>query len=110
MPVERMIQIVSVLFGRSISTSSKPDACAGELARYGSFDIIVDSAMQIQSFKRFTGVPGSLRYATGYLSKAIESLDKRLVRLDNYLQGSFSKHQSGDTTMIINNLPVIRGD
>ncbi|GAB6267017.1 MAG: hypothetical protein STSR0001_24660 [Methanothrix sp.] len=98
MPVERMIQIVSVLFGRSISTSSKPDACAGELARYGSFDIIVDSAMQIQSFKRFTGVPGSLRYAIAYLSKAIESLDERFIRLDNYLQGSLSKHQLGDTT------------
>ena len=110
MPVERMIQIVSVLFGRSISTSSKPDACAGELARYGSFDIIVDSAMQIQSFKRFTGVPGSLRYAIAYLSKAIESLDERFVRLDNYLQGSLSKHQLGDTTMRINTLRLSGGE
>ena len=104
MPVERMIQIVPVLFGRSISTSSKPDACAGELARYGSFDIIVDSAMQIQSFKRFTGVPGSLRYAIAYLSKAIEGFDERFIRLDNYLQGSLGKHQLGDTTMRINTL------
>jgi len=110
MPVERMIQIVSILFGRSISTSSKPDACAGELTGNVAFDIIINSAMQIQSFQRFTEVPSNLRYAVAYLSKAIESLDERFIRLDNYLQGSLGKHRLRDTTIRINTLRVSGGD
>jgi hypothetical protein len=110
MPVERMIHIVSILIGSSISTSSKPDACTGKLAGYRSFDITVDSAMQIKSFKRLTEVPGSLRYVVAYLSKAIKSLDERFIVLDNYLQGSLSKHQLGDTTIRINTLRFSGGE
>lgn len=110
MPVERMIHVMTILLGGSISTSSKPDACTGKLARYCSSNIAVDSAMQIKSFKRFAKVPSSLRYAVAYLSKAIESPDERIVSLDNYLQGSLSKHQLEDTTMRINTLLTSGGD
>lgn len=109
MPVERMIEIMIILFGRCISASSKPDACAGKLARYGSFDIIVDSAMQIKSFQRLAEVPSSFGYAIADLSKAIECFDERFIRLNNYLQGSLNKHQLGDTTMIINTSRISGG-
>lgn len=102
MPVERMIKVMTFLLGSCISTRSKPNACAGELRRYCPFDIVVNDTMQIKSVEMFAGVPSGLGYAIAYMSKAIESLDERFVTFDNYLQGSLSKHQLGDTTMRIN--------
>jgi len=109
-PIERVLKVMMIPFGSCISTSSQPDACASELAGNRSFDIIVDSAMQIKSFQRFALVPSSLRYAVAYLSKAIESLDERFVILDNYLQGSLGKHNGDITTMRINALRVSGGE
>ena len=109
MPIKRMIQVVSISPGGGISTSSKSDASAGELTRYDSFDITVDSAMQIKSFKRLAEVPSSLGYAIAYLSEAIESLYERFVILDNYLQSSLGKHQFEGTTMRINTLRISGG-
>jgi hypothetical protein len=110
MPVERMLQLMTILLGRSISSGSQPNTCAGKLTGNVAFDIIINSAMQIQSFQRFALVPGSLGYVVAYLSKAIEGLDERFVALDNYLQGSLGKHQLGDTTMMINTLRFSGGD
>jgi len=61
MPIERMIQVMPVFLGSSISSSGEPDARASKLAGNRSFDIVIDSAMQIKSFKRFAEVPSSLR-------------------------------------------------
>lgn len=110
MPIERTIQVMHIFLGSSIGSCSEPDARASKLARNCSFDIAVDSAMQIKSFKRFSKIPSSLRYIVAYLSKAIEGFDKRFIFLDNYLQGSLSKHQLGDTTMRINILLASGGD
>lgn len=110
MPVERMLQLMTILLGRSISSGSQPNACASKLTGNFAFDIIINSAMQIQSFQRLAEVPGSLRYAVAYLGKAIESLDERFVILDNYLQGSLSKHQRINTTMTINKYLISGGD
>jgi hypothetical protein len=92
MPFEGLIKRMTILPGSDISTSSKSDACTSKLTGYLSLDVAIDSSMRIKSFKRFTKVPGSIRDAIAYLSEAIESLDERFIRLDNYLQGSSSKH------------------
>jgi hypothetical protein len=93
MPLERMIQRMSVLSGRSVSSGSKPNAGASKLNANGSFDTFVDIPMQIKSFQRFALVPCSLRNAIADLGKAIERLNERFVAFDNYLQSPLSKHQ-----------------
>ncbi len=110
MPVERMLQLMTILLGRSISSGSQPNACASKLTGNFAFDIIINSAMQIQSFQRLAEVPSSLRYVVAYLSKAIEGLDERFVALDNYLQSSLSKHHRSNTTMTINKYLISGGD
>lgn len=109
-PVKGVIQSMLVLLSRSVSPCSKLDACTSKLTRYSPFNIVVEFAMQIQSFKRLAKVPSSLRYTITYLGKAIKRLDEGLIMLDNYLQRSFGKHQSGDATMRINTLRLSGGD
>ncbi len=105
MPTEGMIQVVPVLLGSDVSTSSEPDARTSKLTGYRSFDIAVDSSMQIKSFEMFAEIPGSLGYVA-YLNKAVECFDERFIILNDYLQGSLCKHQLGDATMKINTLQI----
>ena len=110
MPVERMLQLMTILLSRSISSGSQPNACASELTGNVAFHVIVNSTMQIQSFQRLAEVPCSFRYAVAYLSKAIDGIDERFIFLDNYLQSSLSKHQWSNTTMTINKYLLSGGD
>jgi len=109
-PTERTINTMSIRLGSRISSCCEPDTCTGELRRYSSFDIVVNATMQIKGFKRYARVPSSLGYAIAYLDKAIESLDKRFIAFDNYLQGSLSNHHAGDATMSINNYWLSGGE
>ncbi len=109
MPIERMIQCMSILLSRSISTGSQPNASASKLAGNSSFDNIINSSMQIKSFERFAKIPGSFGYAIAYLSEAIERIDEGFIILDNYLQGFLIKHQLEDTTIRINTLLIYGG-
>jgi hypothetical protein len=105
-----MINVVPVILGGYIRPGSEPNACACKLTGNDSFDVVVNAPMQIKSFQRFTFVPCSFRYAIAYLSKAIERSGEIFVELDNYLQGSLSKHCIGDTTMNINTLRINGGE
>lgn len=109
-PSERATDAVTVFLGSRVCPRGEPDACACKLTRDSSLNILVNAVMQIESFQRFAIVPRSLRYTIAYLSEAIERSGEILIKLDNNLQGSLSKHHIGDTTTSLNSYLFSGGD